>query len=153
MKAKERIDRGLASTQKNNYIPRRCYMPLVKIEIIKGHTKEYKKILLQTVHDALMRSLGISDDDRFQRIYEIDDEDFERNTTKTEKFSIIELTLFPGRSNEIKRNVIKEITSLLEERLNIPPSDIFIIINEPSLDNWGLSGEQASELGLKYQRE
>lgn len=128
-------------------------MPLVKIEIVKGHSKEYKKVFLQTVHDALMNSLKISDDDRYQRIYEIDNEDFERNTTKTDKFSIIELTFFPGRSKEVKRNVIKEITKLLEERLKIPPTDVFIIINEPSLDNWGLRGEQASELGLNYKKD
>lgn len=36
-------------------------MPLVKIEIVKGHTKEYKKIFLQTVHDALINSLNKKD--------------------------------------------------------------------------------------------
>jgi 4-oxalocrotonate tautomerase family enzyme len=128
-------------------------MPLVKIEIVKGKTKEYKKIFLQTVHDALMNTLNIPDDDRFQRIYEIEEEDFERNATKTDKFSIIELTLFPGRSKEVKRNVIKEIIRLLGERLNISPADIFIIINEPVLDNWGMRGDQASELGLNYKKD
>jgi 4-oxalocrotonate tautomerase family enzyme len=128
-------------------------MPLVKIEIVKGHSMEYKKIFLQTVHDALINSLNIPDDDRFQRLYELEDDNFERNATKTDKFSIIELTLFPGRSKEIKRTVIKEITRLLEERLSISPTDIFIIITEPALDNWGMRGEQASELGLSYQKD
>lgn len=120
-------------------------MPLVKVEMIKGNTKEYKQNYLQAIHEALMTTLSIPDEDRFQRLYEIDRDNFEINSTKTDKFSIIELTLFPGRSKETKRNVIKEITAVLGERLNIQPSDIFIIINEPSLDNWGMGGAQASD--------
>jgi 4-oxalocrotonate tautomerase family enzyme len=116
----------------------------VKIEIIKGHTKEYKKLYMQTVHDALVKVLGIPDDDRFQRLYEIDPDYFETNESKTDKFSIIELTLFPGRNKEIKENLIKEILTLLYDRIEIKPADVFIIINEPILDNWGLRGDQAS---------
>ena len=57
-------------------------MPLVKIEIIKGHGEEYKKVFLQTVHDALVNVLSIPDNDRFQRIYELEACDFERNPEK-----------------------------------------------------------------------
>ncbi|MDF2821286.1 MAG: dmpI4 [Clostridiales bacterium] len=119
-------------------------MPLVKIEMMKGHTKEYKKTYLQAVHDALVKVLCIPDDDRFQRLYEIDADYFETNESKTDKFSIIELTLFPGRSKDIKGNIIKEIAKQLGDRLEIQPTDIFVIINEPILDNWGFRGEQAS---------
>lgn len=117
-------------------------MPLVKIEIIKGHTNEYKKTFLQAVHDALELALGIPDWDRFQRLYEIENDCFERNNEKTENFCIIELTIFPGRSKEIKAKIIKEITRLLGERLSIVPSDIFIVINDPPLENWGFGGTQ-----------
>ena len=43
-------------------------MPLVRIEIIKGKDREYKKALADCVHEGLMEAFGISDDDRFQRI-------------------------------------------------------------------------------------
>lgn len=127
-------------------------MPLVKIEIIKGHGEEYKKVFLQTVHDALVHALSIPDDDRFQRIYELDACDFERNPEKTDKFCIIEITLFPGRSKKLKADAIGEITALLGERLNIQPSDIFIIINEPPLENWGMRGKQMSEAVMTYKK-
>ena len=117
-------------------------MPLVKIEIIKGHTEKYKKTFLKTVHDALEIALGIPDWDRFQRLYEIESCDFERSNDNTENFCIIELTIFPGRSKEIKGMVIKEITKLLGERLNIEPKDVFIVINDPPLENWGIGGVQ-----------
>lgn len=117
-------------------------MPLVKVEIIKGHTNEYKKTFLNAVHDALELALGIPDWDRFQRLYELERDCYEHNSKKTENFCIIELTIFPGRSKEIKGNIIIEITRLLGERLNILPSDIFIVINDPPLENWGIGGIQ-----------
>ena len=117
-------------------------MPLVKIEIIKGHTDEYKKVFLSTVHDALELALDIPDWDRFQRLYEIEYDFFERSNEKTDKFCIIELTIFPGRSKDVKGKVIAEITRLLGERLRIAPTDIFIVIHDPPLENWGLGGVQ-----------
>ena len=117
-------------------------MPLVRIEIIKGHSDDYKKTFLSTVHDALELSLGIPDWDRFQRLYEIESNYFEHSDDKTDRFCIIELTIFPGRSREIKCEIIKKITELLGERLSIAPSDIFIVIHDPPLENWGIGGVQ-----------
>ena len=130
-------------------------MPLVRIEILKGHPKEYKLELLQAIHDGLVNGLSIPDDDRNQRLYELDDYCYERspNSGKTEKFTLIELTLFPGRSADMKKNTITEITRLLDERLNITSSDVFIIINEPPLENWGVRGKQGSEIGVQYRKE
>lgn len=120
-------------------------MPLVKVEMKKGHTKEYKKTYLQAIHDALELALGIPKDDRFQRLYEVEPDEFEVNDSKTDHFAIIELTIFPGRSKEIKKRIIQEITKNLGERLGILPTDIFIVIHEPSFDNWGMGGNQLSD--------
>ena len=127
-------------------------MPLVRIEIIKGKSAEYKAALLQTVHEALVQTLSIEDDDRYQRLYELDEDCFERRKAKTDKFTMIELTLFPGRSKELKGNVIHEITRLLGENLGIAATDIIIIINEPPLENWGIYRNQASEMKLGYKK-
>ncbi|MGZ7117831.1 MAG: tautomerase family protein, partial [Methanobacterium sp.] len=51
--------------------------PLVKIEILKGKSKEYKKALLDGIHDALVESIKIPDNDRFQRLYELEEDNFE----------------------------------------------------------------------------
>ena len=78
-------------------------MPLVRIEIIKGKSVDYKKEMLDAVHTALMNAIQIEDWDRFQRLYEIEDELFERSESKTDKFTMIELTMFQGRT-KIKRS-------------------------------------------------
>ncbi len=127
-------------------------MPFVRIEIIKDKPPAYKKGLMQAVHDALTASLGIEEDDRYQRLYELDVDCFERRSAKTDQFTLIELTLFPGRSKELKKAVISTITHTLGERLGIAPADVFIIMHEPPLDNWGVYGKQASELDFHYMK-
>lgn len=117
-------------------------MPLVKINMLKGKSPEYKKAVLDSVHQGLISSLGIEDWDRFQRIVEFDKGDFETAPGKTDDFMIIELSLFPGRTKEQKKKAIEMITSNLETDLNIKPTDVFIVISEPPLENWGMGGDQ-----------
>ncbi len=117
-------------------------MPLVRVEIIKGKSAEYKKNILDCIHESLVESIGIADWDRFQRIIEIDRADFEIAPEKTDQFMIIEITMFQGRSKEQKKELIETVTRKLYERLGIVPTDVFIVINEPTNENWGLGGKQ-----------
>lgn len=117
-------------------------MPLVRIEIQRGKSTEYKKTLLDSVHTALERALGIADWDRFQRLYELEPECFETSAGKTDQFMIITIDMFPGRSKEQKAAVFREITKELSERLGIVSTDVFIVLHEPANENWGLAGVQ-----------
>ncbi len=117
-------------------------MPLVRVDMIKGKDEEYKKTLLECIHEGLVESIGIEDWDRFQRIVEIDREDFETAPGKTENFMIIEITMFPGRTKEQKKALIERVTAKLVERLSIAAADVFIVINETADENWGMAGKQ-----------
>ena len=77
-------------------------MPLVKIEIRKGKSEEYKKSLLEGVHWALVQALKIPDSDRKQRLYELDADNFENNTDNA---ALIEITMFKGRSFAAKKEL------------------------------------------------
>jgi 4-oxalocrotonate tautomerase family enzyme len=117
-------------------------MPLIRIEIIKEKSAEYKKTLLDCIHEGLLESIGIADWDRFQRIIEIDRADFETAPEKTDQFMIIEITMFQGRTKEQKKALIETVTRKLGESLGILPTDIFIVIHEPPNENWGMGGKQ-----------
>lgn len=117
-------------------------MPLVRIEMLKGKSPEYKKTVFDCVHEGLAESLGIEEWDRFQRINEYERENFEIPSFKSENFMIIELVLFPGRTKEQKAAAIETITAKLSERLKIDKADVFILISEPPLENWGMAGKQ-----------
>ena len=117
-------------------------MPLVRVDIIKGKTPEYKKNLLNCIHEGLIETTGIENWDRFQRIVEIDKADYETSPDKTDDFMIIEITMFKGRTREQKKALIETVTDKLVETLKIQPTDVFIVIHEPADENWGLGGKQ-----------
>ena len=127
-------------------------MPLVKVEILKGKTQDYKRAILDGVHAALVETFKILDHDRIQRLYEIEKDDFEISPTKTDNFTLIELTVFKGRSYEAKKNLYAAIVRNLAKSPGIDGKDIFIVINEPPLENWGVQGGiPASEADLGFK--
>ncbi|MGE5626567.1 MAG: tautomerase family protein [Solirubrobacterales bacterium] len=129
-------------------------MPLVKIEIFKGKTSEYKKAILDGVHSALVQAFKIPDYDRMQRLYELDRENFEIAPTKTEQFTLIEITAFKGRSLEAKKLLYKEIADNLKMNPGIDGNDITIVLNEHPLENWGVKGgKPASEIDFGFKIE
>jgi len=127
-------------------------MPLVKVEILKGKSQEYKKAILDGIHSALVEAFEILDGDRMQRLYELDEDCFERSTNKTENITLIELTVFKGRSFEAKKKLYSAIVRNLAKSPGIDGKDIFIVINELPLENWGVKGGlPASEVNLGFK--
>ncbi|HII84039.1 MAG TPA: tautomerase family protein [Methanobacterium subterraneum] len=125
--------------------------PLVKIEIRKGYSSEYKKGILDGVHQALVDVMGIPDSDRFQRIYELDKENFECPPDRTNAVTLVQITLFPGRSFEAKKKLYKNIVENLGQNPGINGNDMMIILLEPPMENWGIRGGQpASEVDLGF---
>lgn len=124
-------------------------MPLVKVEMRKGKSADYKTALLDGIHQALMDSFKVPKDDRLQRLYELDAENLRTSAGKTEDFILIELTVFKGRSLEAKRNLYKNIVDNLERALGMKRTDILIVLHESPLENWGVhGGVPASEANL-----
>ena len=118
-------------------------MPHVRIEIVKGRSLEERQQLFQAVHDALMEAFRIPDDDRTQRIVEHEPENFEIPPGSSNRYMLIEITAFPGRSAEAKRNLYRALVQRLGE-IAIDPMDVSIVIIEPTLESWGLRGGRSS---------
>ena len=126
-------------------------MPLIKIEIETGKSKEYKAQLLDIIHQTLVNCIQIPENDRRQRLYELEKENFEK-IGRSADYTIIEITLFKGRSMEAKRKLYKQLTEKLHLQLHIPIMDITIVLNEIPLENWGIrGGYPASELDLDFK--
>lgn len=117
-------------------------MPLVKISILKGRSKPEKKQLLDLIHSSLVEAFKIPDHDRLQRVYEFSEDDFEIPNDRSDKFTIIEITIFPGRSVEAKKKLYKLIFSELKQ-IGYQDNDALVILHEPDLDNWGVRGGQS----------
>lgn len=126
-------------------------MPLARISIRKGRTADEKKALLDAVHASMIEALKIPENDRNQRITEYADEDFVIPPGKTAKYTLIEIIMFPGRSIEAKRHLYQSLVQNLAE-LGTDPMDVFIVLYEPPMENWGIRGGiPASEVDLGFK--
>ena len=126
-------------------------MPLVKVSLLKGKSKEEKKALSDAIHAALMEAFRIPENDRNQRIFEFEPENFDVPEGKTSNYTLIEITAFPGRSLDAKRKLYQTIVQNLN-KLDIQPNDLMIVLKEPPLDNWGVRGGiPASEIDLGFK--
>lgn len=126
-------------------------MPLVKIEVREGRSAPEKKALLEAIHAALVEALHVPDQDRTQRLYELPVDCFEIPPDKTGSFTLIEITMFPGRSAEAKRRLYEAIVRNLG-RLDISPNDVLVVLHEPRMENWGIrGGVPASEVDLGFE--
>ncbi len=125
-------------------------MPLVRLVIRAGRSPVEKRALLDAMHNALVEAFRIPDDDRMQRIDEYAPEDFEIPPGRSTDYTLVEITAFPGRSIEAKRDLYRAIARNLTA-LGIPPRDVLIVLNEPGLENWGVNGGMpASETDLGF---
>jgi phenylpyruvate tautomerase PptA (4-oxalocrotonate tautomerase family) len=125
-------------------------MPKVIIDIREGRTDGEKQALLDAVHNALVETIKIPDDDRIQVLNEHRKANFEIPPGKSDLYVNIEIVMFPGRSMDAKRNLYKAIVSNLGE-LGIDDKDIMIILHEPPMENWGIRGLPASEINIGFK--
>jgi phenylpyruvate tautomerase PptA (4-oxalocrotonate tautomerase family) len=139
-----------AGRHKGNPGDREVIMPLSKIEVRKSRPSAEAAALMEAVYQAQREALSVPEGDRQIRYIEHRPEHFAVGPGKTENYTLVEITLFPGRSLEAKRRLFQSIVRRFGE-LGIAPSDVFIVLKEPPLDNWGIrGGVPASEVDIGY---
>lgn len=95
-------------------------MPLVRISLREGTTPEYRKAIAQGVHQAMVETLAVPAQDRFQVISEykagdlIYDEDY-LDVKRSDKIVFVQMTLSTGRKPGQKRALFKRMAESLRE--------------------------------------
>jgi len=57
-----------------------------------------------------------------------------------------------GVTSKQKTEVIKGVTKLLQDVLGKDPATTFVVIDEVDVENWGIRGEQVSEIRKQATR-
>ena len=126
-------------------------MPIARIEVRKSWPAEKQQFLIQALHAAMLEALKIPERDKQIRFVEHRPEHFAVPPEVTENYTLVELSMFPGRSLEAKRNLYQGIVTRFGE-IGIEPNDIFIVLNEVPRENWGIrGGVPASEVDLGFK--
>jgi len=126
-------------------------MPVTKIEVKQQWSSEQIAKLIDTVHAALVQHFKIPEHDRLIRVMQHRPDYFITPPGTTDNYTLVEISLFPGRSLEAKKNLYQAIVTGFSE-LGIAPNDVRIILYEISRENWGIRGGQAaSEVDLGFE--
>jgi phenylpyruvate tautomerase PptA (4-oxalocrotonate tautomerase family) len=124
-------------------------MPLVKISMLKIWDDKQKKEISDKIHESLVEAFKIPDDDYIHQIIEFEKDNYLYSKKRTQKYILIEMTIYPGRSKKTKNHLYENIVSKLAE-LKISPTDIIIVLNELHLENWGLSGKSGEDTDIGF---
>ncbi|WP_025718842.1 tautomerase family protein [Paenibacillus sp. 1-18] len=125
-------------------------MAQIKVYGIKEALNPIKEQLSDVIHSAVVDAFQYPSDKRFHRFFPMNQEDFIFAHDRSKAYTIIEISVFEGRTTEAKKYLIQ----LLFQRINdlgIAPQDLEITIFETPKQNWGIRGVPGDELLLNYK--
>ena len=128
-------------------------MSQIKIYGLKENLDPIKAKLSDVVHSCVVDALDFPEDKRFHRFFPLDPSDFYYPSGRTTRYTIIEISMFEGRSVETKKHLIRLLFERAYQQLNILPQDLEITITETPQHNWGIRGMPGDEIELNYKVE
>ncbi len=123
---------------------------------VYGHRQAltaHRDALSACIHACLVEALGLPPSQKFQRFIPLDDGDFIHPDDRTGAYTIIEISMFAGRSEATRRRLIRLLFERIERDVGISPQDVEITIFESPAANWGIRGRCGDELTLDYAVE
>jgi 4-oxalocrotonate tautomerase len=116
-------------------------MPLVRIDMPRGKSAEARRIVADVIYDAMIATLKVPQNDRFQIISEREGDNLIIDPTyldiqRSPDAIVIQITLNEGRSVELKQAFYKAVAEGLNKRAAMRQEDVFISLVEVKKENW-----------------
>lgn len=127
-------------------------MAQVKIYGLKNNIDKSRTAISGAIHSSLQDIFKLPQEKRFQRFISLSEEDFIFPDDRTENYTVIEISIFEGRSIETKKELVKRIFKNMQE-IGFSSNDVEITIFETPKVNWGIRGKPGDELQLNYKVE
>ena len=128
-------------------------MAQVKIFGLRRRLEPVRAVLSDAIHAAVMEAFRYPREKRFHRFIQLDDADFVFPSDRSDRYTIIEISVFEGRSVEAKKALIRGLFERIAPATGIPAQDIEITISETPRHAWGIRGVPGDELGLNCKVE
>ena len=120
-------------------------MPLITLTVRKPKNSDFKTKVLDAVHACLVSS-GVPATDQFQRVLELDADDFRFDvrypdlaSDRDENFVLIEILWSVGRSVKVKKKLLGELMEQLTAA-GLNPENVMVCFKETSWENWSFGG-------------
>ena len=116
-------------------------MPLVRIDLRAGHSPAVRQALGDAVHQAMVETIGVPPDDRFQVITEHPPEGLVYDPgylgiSRTGGVVFVQITLNAGRTVEQKRALYARMAELVAARAEVRRGDLLLSLVEVAREDW-----------------
>ena len=126
-------------------------MSQIKIYALRTTLDPVKRQLSDVIHSCVVDALAFPPDKRAHRFFPLARDDFYAPDGRSERYTIIEISMFAGRSVEARKRLIHLLFERIEAQIGIAPADLEITITETPRANWGFRGQTGDEIALSYR--
>jgi phenylpyruvate tautomerase PptA (4-oxalocrotonate tautomerase family) len=123
----------------------------VKIYGLREHLEPARVRLSDAIHSCVIEALQFPPSKRAHRFFHMEADDFYFPESATARYTIIEISMFEGRSVETKKGLIRMLFERICSRADRLPNEVEITITETPRQNWGFRGKPGDEIGLSYE--
>ena len=120
-------------------------MPIVTITVRRHKSAQFKTRTLAAIHAALVNA-GAHPNDRFHRVIELDDDDFQFDATfpdvrtrRGDDFVLAEILLGTGRSVKVKKQVLADIVERLASD-GFDTEQLMVVFQDVPWENFSPAG-------------
>jgi 4-oxalocrotonate tautomerase family enzyme len=125
-------------------------MAQIKIYGLRTSLERQRDQLSKAIHSSVMEALSYPQSKIFHRFITLEKENFIFPDDRSDSYTIIEISMFEGRSIEAKKSLVRGLFTRIERMCGISPQDLEITIFETPKENWGIRGKCGDELALNY---
>jgi phenylpyruvate tautomerase PptA (4-oxalocrotonate tautomerase family) len=118
-------------------------LPQIIIHAAASLTPNNKSELVQRIRESIPQILNVADHIGQVVLYETREECRSTHPTRDKRFIIVEVSMYPGRTVEMKQNFLQNLVKLINRYTGVAPTDINCLIHEIPPDNYfgGVSHE------------
>lgn len=110
-------------------------MPIVRVDIVGPKPAEYVKSVLAGVRSGVVEGLGVPDDRVTVRVIETPASHADLPACRTDRYTVVEVALYAGRSPELKAATIAAVRERLLAEPGIPECEVAMLFRDRSQDD------------------
>jgi phenylpyruvate tautomerase PptA (4-oxalocrotonate tautomerase family) len=120
-------------------------MPFIRTSLHQSTSLEDRQGIVDGIHQALVDSIGMPEDELFNLVNDYDARQFFFNRTfngmaRSERPVVVEITMRRGRSDAMKRALYASIARNLKANADVASDDVFIFMHENDYSDWSVGG-------------
>lgn len=124
-------------------------MPLVRISLREGKSPSYLESIGESIHQAMVATIGVPADDRFQIFSEHSVEGLVYDPNylgikRDDDIVVIQISLNAGRTLDQKRALYRTVADNLSKDPGLRKEDVLISLVEVGKENWSFGNGEMS---------